>query len=103
MTLAVTVAYAAPGVEAIVEVKLPAGATVADAVAASGVAARCGLAPASIGYAIHGQRAVACTPLADGDRVELTRPLAADAREARRTRARDRPLPASPPRRKRGG
>lgn len=98
MTLAVTVAYAAPGVEAIVPVTLPAGATVADAVEASGVLARCGLAPSAIGYAIHGQRAAAHTPVADGDRVELTRPLVADAGQARRARAQERPLPKAPPR-----
>lgn len=103
MTLCVTVAYAGPGVEAIVPVTLPAGATVADAVAASGLMERCGLGSAAVGYAIHGQRAAAHTPLADGDRVELTRPLAADAREARRARARDRPLPKKPPRGTHGG
>jgi len=100
VTLAVTVAYAAPGVEAIVPVTLPAGATVADAVAMSGVLERCGLVPAAVGYAIFGQRASAHTPLADGDRVELTRPLVADAKEARRARARERPLPKGPPRTK---
>ncbi len=98
MTLAVTVAYAAPGVEAIVPVTLPPGAVVADAVAASGLMARCGLAPAVVGYAIHGQRATARTPVADGDRVELTRPLVADAKAARRARAQDRPLAKPPPR-----
>jgi len=97
----VTVAYAAPGVEAIVTVALPAGATVADAVAASGVLQRCGAVPAAIGYAIHGQRAAARTPVADGDRVELTRPLVADAKAARRSRARERPLPHAPPRTRR--
>ncbi len=86
-TIAVAVAYAAPGIEAIVELSLPAGATVADAAIASGLRARFGLVADSIAFAIHGQRAAPETPLADGDRVELTRPLIADAKAARRARA----------------
>lgn len=89
--LAVTVAYAAPGVEAIVPLALPPGATVGEAVAASGLVARLGL-PATIGYAIHGQRAGPQTPLADGDRVEITRPLVADPKAVRRDRAQRKPL-----------
>ena len=81
------VAYAAPGVEAIVAIELPAGATVDDAVAASGLVERHGLDVRSLGYAIFGQRATATTPLAGGDRVELTRPLVADPKETRRRRA----------------
>ena len=34
-----------------------------------------------------GQRAEGITPLADGDRVELTRPLVADPKRVRRKRA----------------
>jgi putative ubiquitin-RnfH superfamily antitoxin RatB of RatAB toxin-antitoxin module len=86
-TLAVTVVYAAPDVEAIVETTVAAGSVVADAVAASGVLDRCKLDPRHLGYAIFGQRASASTPLVDGDRVELTRPLAIDPKEARRRRA----------------
>src|SRR3546814_20263535 len=61
---------------------LPAGATVAEAVAASGFGAE-GIS----GFAIHGERAVASTLLRDGDRVELLRPLEVDPKEARRRRA----------------
>ena len=89
--LRVVVAYAAPGVEAIVEVDLDPGACVADAVAASGLVARHGLDPDRLGYAIFGQRAEPATPLARGDRVELTRPLLADPKDARRRRAAARP------------
>src|SRR3546814_2520017 len=52
----------------VVDLVLPAGATVADAVAASGFGAE-GIS----GFAIHGERAVASTLLRDGDRVELLR------------------------------
>jgi hypothetical protein len=99
--LAITVAYAAPGVEAVVPLVLPVGATVAQAVAASGLRERFALADAATGYAIHGQRADGDTPLADGDRVELTRPLVADAKQIRRTRAAGKPIPKVPLRKKR--
>ncbi|MFO1324792.1 MAG: RnfH family protein [Burkholderiales bacterium] len=85
--LAIVVAYAAPGVEAIVPLALPAGATVAQAVAASRLCERYGLAAGVVAYAIHGRRADGDAPLSDGDRVEITRPLAADAKEVRRLRA----------------
>ncbi len=67
--------------EAVV-VDLPPGATLAQALAASGLDAA-GIAA----YAIFGQRADAGTPLSDGDRVELLRPLEVDPKQARRLRA----------------
>jgi putative ubiquitin-RnfH superfamily antitoxin RatB of RatAB toxin-antitoxin module len=85
--LAVTVVFAAPGVEAIVAVDVPAGATVSDAIARSGLAARLNLDSASLEFAIFGQRVNADTPLAEGDRVELTRPLVVDPMDVRRQRA----------------
>jgi len=87
MTLHVVVAYAAPGVEDVVTLVLPDGATVADALARANIAGRCGLDAEALEPAIFGQRADPATPLADGDRVELTRPLRADAKAARRVRA----------------
>ena len=50
-----------------------------------------GLDPALLGFAIFGQRATPATLLADGDRVELTRPLLADAKAVRRQRANTTP------------
>ncbi|MCC6195902.1 MAG: RnfH family protein [Burkholderiales bacterium] len=91
MTLTVVVAYAAPDTEAIVQLRVEDGATVEDAVAASGLRERLAL-PAAIAYAIHGQAATAATPLAAGDRVEITRPLAVDAKAVRRARAAGHPL-----------
>lgn len=92
MTISVTVAYAAPGTEEIVRVAVADHATVGDAVTASGLRERLAL-PATIAFAIHGQAATAATPLADGDRVEITRPLVADAKAARHARAAGNPLP----------
>lgn len=97
-SLAVVVTYAAPGVEATVKLTLREGATVAQAVDASGLCARFALAADGIAFAIHGQRTSGDIPLADGDRVEITRPLLIDPKLVRRTRAKDRPLPRTVPR-----
>jgi putative ubiquitin-RnfH superfamily antitoxin RatB of RatAB toxin-antitoxin module len=85
--VSITVVYAAPGIESAVQLELPATATIADAVAASGLLARWQLVPTDIGFAIFGQRADPATPLRDGDRIELTRPLRIDAKAARQARA----------------
>ncbi|GAB2491802.1 RnfH family protein [Pseudoxanthomonas sangjuensis] len=63
--------------------ELPEGATLADALAASGFTDTGEVA----GYAVFGVVAGASTRLHDGDRVELLRPLQADPKEARRRRA----------------
>jgi putative ubiquitin-RnfH superfamily antitoxin RatB of RatAB toxin-antitoxin module len=65
-----------------VELQLPEGATVADALQASGLPCD-GMA----GFAVFGVRADASTRLHDGDRVELLRPLLVDPKQARRRRA----------------
>jgi putative ubiquitin-RnfH superfamily antitoxin RatB of RatAB toxin-antitoxin module len=98
--IAVTVAYAAPGVEALLVVTLPAGATVNDAIARSGIAGTLALDLTQLQFAIFGQRAKGETPLANGDRVELTRPLVADPGRARRKRAAVQARPGSDPRAK---
>jgi uncharacterized protein len=93
--IAVTVAYAAPEAEAIVVVMLSSGATVDDAIARSGIVAALALDPTLLEFAIFGRRAKGHTPLEDGDRVELTRPLVADPKRARRKRAADQPKAGS--------
>lgn len=65
-----------------VELRLDPAATVADAIAASGLPLE-GIA----GFAVHGVRVEPDAPLRDGDRVELLRPLQVDPKEARRKRA----------------
>jgi hypothetical protein len=62
-------------------VTLPAGATLADALAAAGFSAR------GLKTGIFGALAGPETLLKDGDRVEIYRPLAIDPKEARRRRA----------------
>ena len=83
----VTIAFAAPGVEALVDVHLPAGAKLADALALSGIMERLALDPAQLEFAVFGQRAQGNTPLLEGDRVEVTRPLVADPKQIRQLRA----------------
>jgi uncharacterized protein len=69
-----------------VTVQLPAGATVRDALAAAGIAARHPDADLRA-LGVHGKRVRADAPLADGDRVEIYRPLLQDPKERRRGRA----------------
>jgi uncharacterized protein len=86
--LRVTVAYCAPGCEDLTELTLPAAATVADAIAASGLLDRrpeLAATPPDVG--IWGRACALAQRLEDGDRVELYRPLTVDPKEARRVRA----------------
>jgi len=87
----IVVAYVEPGVEVQADVTVAPGGTVAHAVAASGLIGRFQLEPSTLAYAVFGQRVRPETPLVDGDRVELLRPLVVDPKEARRRRARARP------------
>ena len=96
----VTVAWASPAAQDVVTVDLPTGATVADAVGACDALARAHVDPGQAGYAIFGQTARLATPLADGDRVEITRALVADPKAVRRDRARAHPLPPVKPRKR---
>jgi putative ubiquitin-RnfH superfamily antitoxin RatB of RatAB toxin-antitoxin module len=67
-----------------VQVELPDGACVRDAVRAAGW----GEDGEITGYAVFGVVSRTDSPLAEGDRVELLRPLRLDPKEARRRRAR---------------
>ena len=66
-----------------VALTLPAGATVAQAISASGIV---DVDLNAIG--IFGRRVAPATRLADGDRIEIYRPLVLDPKEQRRRRAR---------------
>lgn len=84
----VTVAYATATAQHLLVVDLAAGATVADAVDASGLLTLepdVQLESARIG--IWNRLCRADTRLHDGDRVEIYRPLLVDPKEARRVRA----------------
>ncbi|NNC24466.1 RnfH family protein [Salinisphaera sp. USBA-960] len=87
-TLRVEVVFALPGRVWREAVMLPAASTVADAVAASGLASVCadetGEPPA--GYGVYGRSVRPSEVLIDGQRVEIYRPLIIDPRKRRRER-----------------
>jgi len=89
--LRVEVVYALPAGADATRVSLRSPATLRDAIAASGVLARhhdIDFARQACG--VFGRRRPLDSQLADGDRVEIYRPLAMDPKEARRKRARRR-------------
>ena len=87
--ISVEVAYVGPEGQWLVELRLPGGACVADAVAASALQRQVPVLVVDDDHVgIHGQRVTLAAQLADGDRVELYRPLQADPKEARPRRAR---------------
>ena len=88
-----TVVWAAPGVQDVVPVRLPSGATVAR----SRLVEHYGLDAARLRFAVFGKRAAADAGRGDGDRVEITRALVADPKESRRRRALAQPLAKSAP------
>jgi putative ubiquitin-RnfH superfamily antitoxin RatB of RatAB toxin-antitoxin module len=80
----IDVVYALPATAQAVTLSVPAGTTVREAVAAAGL-------PAGGKFGIFGRIVAPETRVADGDRVEIYRPLKLDPKEARRRRARKKP------------
>lgn len=87
----ITVAIALPGRQDVVEVELPDGAAVADALAAARVVERFPEFSAATPVGVWSRRCDPTTRLRDGDRVEVYRPLQADPKAMRRARARLKP------------
>ncbi len=86
-TLRVEVVYALPEQQHRVSLTLAEGATVADAlVAVADLEPFSSLDAARVPLGIYGERVDSSRVLADGDRVELYRPLWADPRDVRRRR-----------------
>jgi len=86
----VEVAYVDGSCQFLREIELPAGATLGEAITASGLAELTGVDAAALDSGVWSIRAPRERVLEDGDRVELYRPLRIDPMEARRARARDR-------------
>lgn len=80
-TVAIEVIVASPERQILRRVDLPVGSTVADAVAASG------LAGAGARFGVYGKVVPGDSVLREGDRVEIYRPLKADPKDLRRLRA----------------
>lgn len=85
--IAVEVVYAQPAAVWRRTTTLPLNATVADALAAVEIERQLQLDPQALALGIFGMRVKLDAALHDGDRIEIYRPLAADAKEARRRRA----------------
>jgi hypothetical protein len=88
----IEVVYATPARQECVRLEMPDGASALAAIRASGLLARhpeSDLARGKVG--VFGKVVAPDTPLTDGDRVEIYRPLAVDPRAARRARAGRRP------------
>ena len=86
--LSVEVVLATPEQQVLLAVTVDAGATVSDAITASGIASRFPeFAVDAMPAGIWGKPVARERRLKEGDRVELYRPLEIDPREARRKRA----------------
>jgi putative ubiquitin-RnfH superfamily antitoxin RatB of RatAB toxin-antitoxin module len=82
------VVYALPHLQDVVVLELSEGAVARQAVASSGILARHNLSAAQLRLGRSGKKLAPESPLREGDRVEILRPLALDPMEARRRRAR---------------
>ncbi|MBO6558357.1 MAG: RnfH family protein [Pseudomonadales bacterium] len=86
--LKVTVAYVTPNQQELIELTLPRGASINDAIALADIQTKHpNVDFASLEKGIWYEKKPGTTVLKDGDRVEIYRPLIADAKEARRRRA----------------
>ena len=87
--LRVLVAFAAPDLHVQREVIVARGSTIAQTVAQSGIARDItGIDIDTLRVGVWGRVKPRDTPVADGDRIELYRPLTADPKAARAQRAR---------------
>lgn len=85
--IAVEVVYALPTEQVLLTVRVAAGATVAQAIEASGITQRYAqLNEGPLRAGVFGKRVALTTSLQDGDRVEIYRVLTVDPKEARRRR-----------------
>lgn len=88
-SIGVEVAYCpGPGAGDVVALRLTPGATLADALQASGLLQRHGLDAATLRVGIWGKQRAPTDVLRERDRIEIYRPLIVDPKEARRLRYR---------------
>jgi len=86
--IAVEVVYALALTQDSTRLRVPAGTTVAEAIAHAGVTLRHPeIELADKRVAVYGKKVLLTTVLRDQDRVEILRPLSADPKDARRIRA----------------
>lgn len=88
--LRIEVIHALPARSWSVRVEVPAGATVAQALSVAAIENQVpGLQIDPERLAVFGRSVTPDSPLHDGDRIEILRPLLADPKQARRQRAED--------------
>jgi len=87
MEIEVEVVFALPGREDAVTLRVPEGASLLDAVRASGVLQRHPALRGPLKLGVFGEMKRSEAVVRQGDRIEVYRPLAADPKEARRRRA----------------
>ena len=86
-TINVQVCYASDAVQFLRALKVPAGATLEQAIAVSGLLDEVsGIDLATMPVGIYGKKKTLDTVLREHDRVEIYRPLIADPKNARRRR-----------------
>lgn len=91
LQIRVSVIYAEPGRVFSIDLALPEGSAVADAIERSGIHdAIPGIDVREDRLGIFARKVSPDTVLRDGDRVEIYRPLTIDPKEARRRRAREK-------------
>ena len=82
------VCYAGPEGQFVIPVRVDDGATIADAIEASGIRARvANLVVSDRNVGVFAQVRPLATVVAAGDRIEIYRPLVADPKDVRRERA----------------
>jgi len=85
--IVVSVVYAAPEHQEVIDVSVPQGATLRQAIEVSGLVQRHGLDTTTLRAGVYGQLKRLDDALEAGDRVEIYRPLLVDPMTARRQRA----------------
>ena len=92
----ISVAFATPQRQEVVELSLPEGATVGEAIAAAKLAERFpGVELDALEVGVWNVRCSREARLREGDRVEIYRPLSADPKDQRRKRVKPRTSPRS--------
>ena len=88
-TIRVSVAYAEPERQSVLELEVPSGTTALEAIARSRIRELHPGIAADAALGIHGRVVGGGEVLAAGDRVEIYRPLPADPKDTRRRLARE--------------
>jgi len=83
----ICVVYALPDEQTLVELDVPAGTSVEQAVELSGLRRRYPQIPTTPPCAIYGRSVQPAQPVREGDRIEILRPLMIDPKESRRRAA----------------